>query len=83
MHWHVDYLRPLADQTRPFAVAGVERRECVLAAALARLPGARLAVFGFGGAGYRCPGHLVCFGAAPDNAILALGLWPWPWPFGD
>ena len=78
MHWHVDYLRRLAAEARAFAVTGAERRECALAAALARLPEARLAVAGFGASDCCCPGHLFWFPAPPDAALLALGLRPWP-----
>jgi Uri superfamily endonuclease len=67
-HWHIDYLRAVAEVAGVWVWPGVPRScECVLATALAAQAGACLAVHGFGSSDCGCPGHLVALpaGTAP------------------
>jgi Uri superfamily endonuclease len=60
VHWHVDYLRQVAEPASVWLWPGAPCTfECDLAAALGALPGAARAVAGFGSSDCRCPGHLV------------------------
>ncbi len=56
LHWHVDYLRQVADECVPLAVRSSRREECELAGALEGLfvPGPT----GFGSSDCDCPTHL-------------------------
>lgn len=69
-HWHIDYLRAEATVRAVYCLAGPERRECELAAALRRLPGAAVPAPRFGASDCRCPAHLVHLPAPPDWATL-------------
>ena len=71
LRWHVDFLRAYAQPVGVWWAEGVERRECVWARALARLPGASLPIPGFGASDCRCPAHLVHFAAVPDRETFA------------
>jgi histidyl-tRNA synthetase len=63
-HWHVDYLRQVAELASVWLWPRVPRTfECDLAAALVALPGAARAVTGFGSSDCRCTGHLVALPA--------------------
>ncbi len=65
--WHIDFLQPAAQPTAVWWTTGTERRECLWAAALARMPGASRPVPGFGSSDCRCPAHLVHFPEPPDR----------------
>jgi len=70
LRWHVDFLRAHA---RPLAIwwsEGNRSRECEWAAALARLPQARLPVAGFGASDCRCLAHLILLPALPTRAAF-------------
>jgi Uri superfamily endonuclease len=73
-HWHIDYLRRIA-QVRAFAyqiqpeIAPVARLECLWSQALARLPGGCVPLPGFGASDCRlgCPAHLIAFPAEKQD----------------
>ncbi|MBN1139850.1 MAG: DUF123 domain-containing protein [Anaerolineae bacterium] len=65
--WHVDYLRERAAWGGAWARVTDERLECNWAAALRRLAGAEVVAPGFGASDCRCPAHLVCVPALPDD----------------
>lgn len=56
MHWHVDYLRAVADSARALPIRSSRRDECSLARALARA--LEPAAPGFGASDCACPTHL-------------------------
>ena len=60
-HWHIDYLLGHARLAAVHAVVDAARRECAWAAALSRLPGAKVIAPGFGASDCRCPTHLLHF----------------------
>jgi Uri superfamily endonuclease len=66
-HWHVDYLRERAVWGGAWVRSSGERLECTWAAALRRLPGARVVAPDFGASDCRCPAHLVHLPALPDQ----------------
>ncbi len=69
--WHIDFLRPFAHPIATWWATGIDRRECVWAEMLARMPGASRPVPGFGTSDCRCPAHLVHFPALPDREAFA------------
>ena len=70
MHWHVDYLRAVAQPDEVWYAAGTQKRECVWARRLGSLSGASIPVPRFGASDCRCPAHLVHFAAPPDLAAF-------------
>ena len=56
LRWHIDYLSAKAEMLGAVIVPGPKRRECVIAADLART--FERAAPGFGASDCRCPGHL-------------------------
>jgi Uri superfamily endonuclease len=65
-HWHVDYLREVADLIAIGYQVASERLECVAADRVAALPGASITAPRFGCSDCRCRSHLLHFGAEPD-----------------
>ena len=63
-HWHIDYLRELAEITAVWELVGQTRRECLLAGLLVSLKGAS-PVDGFGATDCRCRTHLVGMASLP------------------
>ena len=63
VHWHVDYLLAVGRVAGAWVLPGREHVECAWARLAVDLPGARLAVAGFGSSDCRCRGHLVYWGA--------------------
>ncbi len=59
LRWHVDYLARHAALVETYAWRWPKRAECLLAEALAALPGAARIVPGFGASDCRCAGHVV------------------------
>jgi HEAT repeat protein/Uri superfamily endonuclease len=74
-HWHIDYLREHATWSGAWVRPTSEGLECGWTRALLQLPGARIAVPGFGASDCQCPGHLVHVPELPDDAwfFTALG----------
>ncbi len=70
-HWHIDALTGAAPVTAVWAVVSPQRLECVWAATLRALPGARLPVAGFGASDCACPAHLIQL-SDPAAALAAL-----------
>lgn len=70
-HWHVDYLRAVAPCVELWYAPGGDHCECVWAAALAALPGARSVAPRFGASDCGCAGHLVSFIAPPAMGQFA------------
>lgn len=66
-HWHVDYLREWASWGGAWGHSSEQRLECTWAAALLRLPGARVVASRFGASDCRCPAHLVHLPALPGE----------------
>jgi Uri superfamily endonuclease len=71
LHWHVDYLLAHSTLEGSWQIASAARLECTWAAAMCRLPGARLAVPRFGASDCRCPGHLIYFPCLPSEGQIA------------
>jgi Uri superfamily endonuclease len=74
-HWHIDYLSSQAPITGIWMCEGPGSLECLWSQELVLLPGAQIAVPGFGASDCRqgCPAHLVTFpGGAPVTAIEAV-----------
>lgn len=71
MVWHVDFLWPVARPTAIWWATGTDRRECLWAAALARMPGASRPIPGFGSSDCRCPAHLFHFPEPPEYESFA------------
>ena len=72
--WHIDYLRALAPIRNALTFPGTERRECELAAAMLRLPGASVPAPRFGASDCHCHTHLVHFAARPSLEGI---FWAW------
>lgn len=70
-HWHIDWLRAVADVRKVWFVVGRERCECVWAEALAAQPGAARLIGGFGASDCGCAGHLITVAVAPRPAEFA------------
>ncbi|MBN1658959.1 MAG: DUF123 domain-containing protein [Anaerolineae bacterium] len=73
-HWHVDLVRERAVWAGAWAARGDQALECIWAAQMHRLPGARLIVRRLGASDCRCPAHLVYLGpgdALPPEAWFA------------
>ena len=74
--WHIDFLRERAAWAGAWAVHHGQPLECAWAAEMARLPGARIIVRGFGSSDCRCPAHLVHLGtvdALDETWLVGLG----------
>jgi sugar fermentation stimulation protein A len=56
LRWHVDYLSTRAEMLGAIVIPGPRRRECCIAAELARIMARAVPRFGAGDC--RCPGHL-------------------------
>jgi len=69
-HWHVDYLRPLANLRQVWYTYDPARRECTWAAVLQAFPRARIPIDGFGASDCSCPAHLVFFSTLPSFAAF-------------
>ena len=74
LHWHVDYLLQHAALEATWRTACPERLECDWATALQELPGARIAVTGFGASDCRCAAHLVFFPQRPTAEQITAAL---------
>ncbi len=70
-HWHIDYLRHLAELRAILVIPGRERQECAWAAAAAATPGACIPVRRFGASDCRCAGHLIYWPQEPPLGLLA------------
>ena len=70
LHWHVDYLRAVAEPIEAWFAVGSGRRECAWAEGLADLPGAAIPVPRFGASDCRCAAHLIYFVGPPDLAAF-------------
>jgi len=65
LHWHVDYLRAVADLAAVWFTHDDVRRECDWAAVLRDLPAASVPMDGFGASDCTCPAHLIRFDDPP------------------
>jgi len=65
LHWHVDYLRAVADLAAVWFTHDDVRRECDWAEVLRDLPGATVPMDGFGASDCTCPAHLIRFDDLP------------------
>lgn len=63
--WHIDYLSGVAKNLRAYPIAGVESRECELAAEIAEISVGRIP--GFGSSDCGCPSHLCYFRTNPAS----------------
>ena len=70
LHWHIDYLTSCADITDVWYLESPRHLECVVAEAIAALPGARVLATGFGSSDCHCPAHLFYFSEPPDLAMF-------------
>lgn len=59
LRWHIDYLLAVGTIQEVWVAESAEPPECAWASALSTLPGAAIAMPGFGSSDCRCPGHLV------------------------
>jgi len=63
--WHIDYLLPHCNLVEVWAILSGERLECLWRDVVQSLPGARIAVPGFGSSDCRCPSHLIYLPSLP------------------
>jgi Uri superfamily endonuclease len=61
LHWHVDYLRAVADWTEAWTASRASEHECAWAQRLMNSTGASVPVPGFGASDCRCKSHLIHF----------------------
>ena len=73
-HWHVDYRLRAARVTVVFVLETGERKECQVNLLVIGLPGARVAVDGFGSYDCGCRSHLFLFSMNPEVDLGALEL---------
>jgi sugar fermentation stimulation protein A len=66
LHWHIDYLRQVADVVEVWYLVSDERLECKWFHAAKEMEAARVLVSGFGASDCGCKSHLVYFAAAPS-----------------
>ncbi len=66
LHWHIDYLRQVADVVEVWYLVSDERLECKWFRAARNMEAARVLVNGFGASDCGCESHLVYFAAAPS-----------------
>jgi Uri superfamily endonuclease len=74
LHWHIDYLRQLADVVEVWYMVSSQSLECRWYRAAAGMPEAQVAVAGFGSSGCRCASHLLYFASAPSFEEFRLRL---------
>jgi Uri superfamily endonuclease len=70
LHWHVDYLRAVAQPVQVWYATETRKRECIWAQALTSLPGASIPVSRFGASDCDCVAHLIHFATPPDAAAF-------------
>jgi sugar fermentation stimulation protein A len=63
LHWHIDYLRQVADNVTALPIRSSTREECMIAAKLSGIYG--IGSEGFGSSDCHCPAHLFYSPAAP------------------
>ena len=68
--WHIDYLRAVTDLVDAWYTSDGERHEHEWARLLAHMPGASLAMSGFGASDCNCVAHLFVFASAPQMAAF-------------
>lgn len=82
-HWHIDYLRAIAELQEIRFTAEEQRRECQWAAELAKLPQLSRPYPGFGSTDCRCVSHLFYCPSAMALSIVRsltpLALWEKSW----
>jgi Uri superfamily endonuclease len=71
-HWHIDHLRRYAELIEIWYTDSGWRREHDYAALLARLPGSRIPVAGFGASDCHCRSHLFYHVERPDVQVFRL-----------
>jgi Uri superfamily endonuclease len=71
-HWHIDYLRAVAEVRNAFYTVTDTPAECAWSQALAQLPHAFIPVPRFGSSDCRsgCGAHLIAFSRRADNASV-------------
>jgi len=79
LRWHVDYLRAVTDLVEVWFSPGRRRRECSWAGRLARMPGARTPMRGFGASDCGCRSHLFWFEDRPVPTIAGIEVWRPDW----
>lgn len=77
LHWHIDYLRAIAELQEIWFTAEEQRRECQWAAELAKLPQCSRPYPGFGSTDCRCVSHLFYCSAeqAVSEILNSLSRW--------
>ena len=65
IHWHIDYLMQSAAIEQVWFSLSQDRLECTWNDIVTTLPGAQLAVPGFGASDCRCRSHLTCYPRMP------------------
>lgn len=70
LHWHVDYLRAVADWVEAWAAPQPRAWECEWARRLGQWPGAVIPAHGFGTSDCRCPSHLIHLTTCPDGDLV-------------
>lgn len=61
LHWHIDYLLPVASPWHVFYAYGEQRLEHSWARQLCEQPEVLIPLMGFGASDCACPAHLICF----------------------
>jgi Uri superfamily endonuclease len=75
LRWHVDYLRAVTELVEVWFRPGRQRRECLWAERLARMPGAGIRRLGFGSSDCGCRSHLIWFEVQPVLTIAGIEVW--------
>ncbi|MCD6359824.1 MAG: GIY-YIG nuclease family protein [Armatimonadetes bacterium] len=75
-HWHVDYLSTRAVEKSFAVVLTRQRAECDLNRAVAAMPGASVAAYGFGSSDCRCVSHLFKLVEPRWPDYPGLEIWP-------
>jgi Uri superfamily endonuclease len=78
LHWHIDYLRAVANPVEVWYATDPERWECRWAEALSTLPGVSTPASGFGASDCCCVTHLFRLPALPDPDRFATQIVPTP-----
>ena len=68
LHWHVDYLRQVAEIVDIWHTVGAERHEHVWAHVIQHMAGATIPMRGFGASDCACAAHLFHFADVPSFA---------------
>jgi Uri superfamily endonuclease len=73
-HWHIDYLKPVSKIKEVWYSNSNRAMEHQWAAVVAKMPGARMPIKGFGSSDCGCVSHLYCFLRKPNFRLFIKNL---------